>query len=171
MYQHTFSTPFHSLNTQPSVCCIHLSDIIPIGDSLKFPPPLPSSLLLSQFPDTSPLNKKGWMKLGAGVVVLKRTTISYLSTASMATSESVLLQLPPAPLPVRFGEISLRLDHWTIERNPYLSIRQVSHPRWIWSYLRSLVTFSCERRAFTCDLTFLSWMKCGFHWFISSRVF
>jgi len=41
MYQHTFSTPFHSLKTQPSVCCIHLLDIIPIGDSLKCPPSLP----------------------------------------------------------------------------------------------------------------------------------
>ena len=41
MYQHTFSTPFHSLNTQPSVCCIHLPDIIPIRDSLKSPPSLP----------------------------------------------------------------------------------------------------------------------------------
>ena len=118
MYQHTFSTLFHSLNTQPSDCCIHLPDIISIGDSLKFPPPPPSSPLLSQFPETSPLNKKkGWMRLGAGAVVLQRTTISYLSTASKATSESALLRLPPV-LTARFGEISLQLDDWTIERSP-----------------------------------------------------
>ena len=64
MYQHTFSTPFHSLNTQPSDCCIHLPDIIPIGDSLKFLPPLPSSPLLSQFPDTPPLIKKRVNEVG-----------------------------------------------------------------------------------------------------------
>jgi len=41
MYQNTFPTPFHSLKTQPSDCCIHLPNIIPIGDSLKWPPSLP----------------------------------------------------------------------------------------------------------------------------------
>jgi len=66
MYQQTFSTPFHSLNTQPSVCLIHLPDIIPIGDSLKFSPPLPFPLPLSfpRSPTPPPLIKKRVNEVG-----------------------------------------------------------------------------------------------------------
>ena len=47
----------HSLKTQPSDCCIHLPDIIPIGDSLKWPPSVPhfssKSARLGVFPPIS----------------------------------------------------------------------------------------------------------------------
>ena len=143
MYQHTFSTLFHSLNTQPSDCCIHLLDIISIGDSLKFPPPPPSFPLLSQFPETSPLNKKkGWMRLGAGAVVLQRTTISYLSTASKATSESALLRLPPAAtISVWWNQSATWwLNNWAQPELPSLDSESTSFPPsvdLIWSAISS----------------------------------
>ena len=151
MYQQTFAIPFNSLNAQPSVCCIHLPDIIPIGDSLKFPPPLP---FRPSVPRHLPLNTKrgegGW--LGTGAVVSQRTTISHLSTASKATSESALLRLPPAATSsVRWNQpVTWWLINWAHPDLPSI----VSHPRWIWSHLRSVVTLSCERRAFTCNLPY-----------------
>ena len=128
MYQHTVATLFHSLNTQPSVCCIHLPDIIPIGDSLKFPPPLP---FLPPVPRHLPLNtKKGWRRLGAGAVVSQRTTISYLLTASKATSESALLRLPPAAASsVRWNQsVTWWLNNWAQSELPSLGSESTSFP-------------------------------------------
>jgi len=119
----------------------------------KTSPPLPS-ILFSPLAPRLFLFKKGWMRLGAGAVVSQRTTISYLLTASKATSESALLRLPPATAnSVRWFQ---SVTWWPkIKRSPccHLSNWSVSHSRWIWSYLQQVVTFSCKRREFACDLT------------------
>ena len=82
------------------------------------------------FAETSPSPSKGWIRLGAGAVVLHRTTISYLSTASKATSESALLCLHPATASlVRWNQSATWwLNNWVQPELPSLDSDSTSFP-------------------------------------------